>query len=284
MLDAIPPARCASGEDQRGEARPFGAGCDIGSIELGTTGLSFNQWINNGDPSRYFDPGEYITITLEVVPLGAGFTEGVITATIPPEFTLREDPILTPPEAGVLGTLPVLAHDIVITANHQLTVTMYAQIGLGIPGETQLFQAFSFTSTQITTPTVITGTPLIRNVPPIARDDHCPSNSPECRDYSTFFFSAFVTGNVLENDTDDNGDTIQFLGLDTTDTRGEVTYHGNGTFRYDPAGQFDDEPFGIIEDTFIYTVTDGNGGQDTAVVTIHVIRGEILVFLPLVIR
>lgn len=291
VLDAVPIQRCAANTDQRGLPRPFGAGCDIGSVELDEIELSFEQRINNQlFPGIRLDPEQYITITLKVAPVGAGFTDGVITATIPPEFNVLVDQndnpriFLDPPGAGVLGTLPILAHDIVITANHQLTATIYAQVATNIPGETQLFQAFSFTCTEITTPTIITGTPTINNVPPVARNDQCPLTNRKCTEYSTPFFANFVTGDVLANDSDPNGDTIQYIGIDLSNTRGIVTYNGNGTFTYDPAGRFDDEPLGITPDTFAYTIQDNHGGQAIAIVTINIIHAPTYIFLPIIVR
>ncbi len=59
--------------------------------------------------------------------------------------------------------------------------------------------------------------------------------------------------------------------FDTTGTKGLVTDNGDGTFAYDPNGQF--ESLGAGEtgyDTFTYTVSDGHGGQSTATVTITI--------------
>jgi VCBS repeat-containing protein len=69
----------------------------------------------------------------------------------------------------------------------------------------------------------------------------------------------------------DTHDTHTFT-VDTTGTRGAVVNNGDGTFRYDPNGQFDwlahDE---TATDTFSYTVTDNHGASSTktATVTIH---------------
>jgi hypothetical protein len=52
---------------------------------------------------------------------------------------------------------------------------------------------------------------------------------------------------------------------------GLVTDNGDGTFTYDPNGAFDDLGAGqTASDSFEYTVDDGNGGSDTATVTITV--------------
>ena len=77
---------------------------------------------------------------------------------------------------------------------------------------------------------------------------------------------------VLLNDSDpDAGDILTVSALDTTGTVGLVTDNSDGTFTYDPNGQF--ESLAATEsatDTFSYTVTDGNGGTDTATVTVEI--------------
>ena len=99
------------------------------------------------------------------------------------------------------------------------------------------------------------------NDPPQATDDN----------FDTDEDTAFVTTNVLANDTDVDGDTLSITSLDTTGTLGEVTNNGNGTLDYDPRGQFDSLAAGqSTTDTFTYTVGDGHGGSDTATVTITV--------------
>ena len=84
--------------------------------------------------------------------------------------------------------------------------------------------------------------------------------------------SAFTTGNVLTNDTDpDASDTLSVSVLDTTGTVGLVTDNLNGTFSYDPNGQFEALNAGQqTTDTFSYTVSDGNGGTSTTTVTITI--------------
>ncbi|MGB5593438.1 MAG: tandem-95 repeat protein, partial [Crocosphaera sp.] len=59
--------------------------------------------------------------------------------------------------------------------------------------------------------------------------------------------------------------------IDTTETLGLVTDNGDGTFNYNPNGQF--ESLGVGEtatDTFNYTIDDSNGGTDTANVTVTI--------------
>ncbi|PWR02438.1 hypothetical protein DKT77_11770, partial [Meridianimarinicoccus roseus] len=58
---------------------------------------------------------------------------------------------------------------------------------------------------------------------------------------------------------------------DTTGTLGLVTDNGDGTFGYDPNGAFEALAAGEqATDSFTYTVDDGQGGSDTATVTVAI--------------
>jgi len=72
-----------------------------------------------------------------------------------------------------------------------------------------------------------------------------------------------TTSNVLVNDTDLDGDLLSISSF-TQPAGGTLTGNGNGTFTYRPNQNFNGT------DSFIYTVTDGNGGVDTATVRIAV--------------
>ncbi|MFC7503971.1 beta strand repeat-containing protein [Nocardioides sp. GCM10030258] len=75
---------------------------------------------------------------------------------------------------------------------------------------------------------------------------------------------------VLGNDTDADGDTLAVSVIDQTATAGVVTNNGTSV-SYNPNGAFEGLGVGqTASDTFGYTVSDGNGGTDTAVVTITV--------------
>ncbi|NIL98262.1 MAG: hypothetical protein GTO53_10450, partial [Planctomycetales bacterium] len=80
------------------------------------------------------------------------------------------------------------------------------------------------------------------------------------------------TANALANDTDpDTTDVLSVTAINTVGTIGLVSDNGDGTFTYDPNGQFDYLAVGeSATDTFSYTVSDGNGGSDTATVTITI--------------
>ncbi|MEZ6057924.1 MAG: tandem-95 repeat protein [Planctomycetaceae bacterium] len=90
--------------------------------------------------------------------------------------------------------------------------------------------------------------------------------------FATTEDTSFVTGNVLTNDTDPaTGDLLTVQSVDTTGTRGTVINNGDGTFAYNPNGQFEGLAAGqTAADTFQYTVTDGDGGSSTTTVTITI--------------
>lgn len=72
-----------------------------------------------------------------------------------------------------------------------------------------------------------------------------------------------VIANVLANDTDIDGDTLTITAY-TQPVSGSVTMEDDNSFVYTP-----DETF-TGRDNFTYTVNDGNGGTDTATVTVYV--------------
>ena len=90
-------------------------------------------------------------------------------------------------------------------------------------------------------------------------------------DSATTDEASSITVDVLANDTDlDASDTLSVDSIDTTDAVGLVTLV-DGIVTYDPNGQFEYVAVGeTATDTFGYTVSDGNGGADTASVTVTI--------------
>ena len=77
---------------------------------------------------------------------------------------------------------------------------------------------------------------------------------------------------LLTNDSDPDGDAISISTVSGTSAEGAlVTLNGDGTVSYDPNGQFESLAAGETAiDTFTYTISDGNGGTDTATVNVAV--------------
>ncbi|MEL7087662.1 MAG: tandem-95 repeat protein, partial [Planctomycetota bacterium] len=72
-----------------------------------------------------------------------------------------------------------------------------------------------------------------------------------------------VVINVLANDTDADGDSLSVSSLGSA-TGGSVVNNNDGTVTFTPTGGFEGQG------SFSYTVADGNGGTDTATVTVDV--------------
>ena len=108
---------------------------------------------------------------------------------------------------------------------------------------------------------IATTTVTISNAAPTANADSGTA-------FTTDEGSSFVTGNVLSNDNDPGPETLIVSSIDATGTIGLVVDRGDGTFTYDPNGQFESLAAGqSANDTFTYTVSDGTA-TDTATVTI----------------
>jgi VCBS repeat-containing protein len=83
--------------------------------------------------------------------------------------------------------------------------------------------------------------------------------------------TVLVTGDVLGNDFDPDGDAFTFVSFDDTGTNGIVTDNTDGTFTYDPNGAYDYLKAGeTATDFFTYKIFDGSKqGSGTVSVTIN---------------
>jgi hypothetical protein len=100
----------------------------------------------------------------------------------------------------------------------------------------------------------VTVTPV--NDPPAPANDAAAVNE-----------DASVTISVLANDQDVDGDTLTVVGV-TNPTNGSALVNADSSVTYTPNGDF----YG--NDTFIYTVSDGNGGSADASVAVSVIAQD----------
>lgn len=71
-----------------------------------------------------------------------------------------------------------------------------------------------------------------------------------------------ITGNVLTNDNDADGDSLTVTPGTFATAHGSVVLSGNGSFTYTPAANYNGA------DSFTYTLLDGNGGSDTGLVSL----------------
>ncbi|MHC8508494.1 MAG: Ig-like domain-containing protein, partial [Rhodospirillales bacterium] len=113
------------------------------------------------------------------------------------------------------------------------------------------------TDTAVATVTV-TGT----NDGPVASDDTASAAED----------GGAVTINVLANDTDVDGDSLTVTGANILEGgEGSVSVNSDGTLSYNPGAGFQSLAAGETAQVRIeYTISDGNGGTDTAVATVTV--------------
>jgi VCBS repeat-containing protein len=77
--------------------------------------------------------------------------------------------------------------------------------------------------------------------------------------------------NLLNNDSDADNNSLILDNLETQNILGTVSQNGDGTITYTPDPDFQSLAVGeTVTDAFDYTISDGNGGTDTANVTITV--------------
>uniref|UniRef100_UPI003727AC40 tandem-95 repeat protein n=1 Tax=Yoonia sp. R2-816 TaxID=3342638 RepID=UPI003727AC40 len=108
------------------------------------------------------------------------------------------------------------------------------------------------------------------NDAPVATDDVVQSPTPITEDVVTLI----GTATLLANDSDIDGDALTVTAVSATSTHGAaLTLNTNGTISYDPTGVDDVRALAegqTLKDTFTYTVDDGNGGENTATVSVVV--------------
>ncbi len=87
------------------------------------------------------------------------------------------------------------------------------------------------------------------------------------------------TGDVLNNDTDANGDTLTVSAITggsvgaggATGTYGTLTIQSDGSYTYNANNANSIAKDATATDVFTYTVSDGNGGTDTATITFTIL-------------
>jgi uncharacterized delta-60 repeat protein/uncharacterized repeat protein (TIGR01451 family) len=241
---------------------------DFALARLNTLGIA--KAVSEASPL----PGQRITYTISVTnSTSFSLTHALISDTLPSGLSLVGPVTLDPPTAGIEGAPPTLVSSLKLSAGQGVTVAMPVTVELGLAGGTAITNTAWLTSSQVVAPVVARVTITVANAPPVAQDDGGTG-------FATHKDTAFTTGSVLTNDSDPNGDALSVASLDDSDTVGQVTKNHDGTFGYDPDGQFDVLlPGQQATDTFAYTVTDGaaHGGPltDSATVTITITGGEV---------
>uniref|UniRef100_UPI0030C6A83F Ig-like domain-containing protein n=1 Tax=Aurantiacibacter hainanensis TaxID=3076114 RepID=UPI0030C6A83F len=81
------------------------------------------------------------------------------------------------------------------------------------------------------------------------------------------------TSELLANDSDIDGDTLSIVSVTTSTNGASIEINGDGTITYDPTGSATIQALNVGEylvDSFTYSVSDGNGGIQTATVALEV--------------
>ena len=149
-------------------------------------------------------------------------------------------------DALIVTTASATNGTVVIEANGTLTYTPNANFNGSDTITYQISDGNGGTSTAAVTVTVA---PI--NDPPVANDDAVTTDE-----------DTPVTIGVLGNDTDIDGDDLTVI--DAISADGTVTINPDGTLQFTPNANFNGTA------TISYTIDDGNGGTDTAIVTVTV--------------
>ena len=91
--------------------------------------------------------------------------------------------------------------------------------------------------------------------PPVAQDDQYQASQNLPLQISA--------PGVLTNDSDPDGNNLQ-VSVNNNPAHGTVTLQNNGVFTYNPTSQY------CGSDSFTYNLSDGNGGTDTATVSVEI--------------
>ena len=251
------------------------------------------------DPNSEFDSldsGESETVTFDYsISDGNGGTD---TATVTVTVTGVEDASVTQPDSATTTestaiTVDVLANDSdVDSSDNPLTIANFSAPAKGLVtnngtdltfdpngefeslavGESETV-TFTYTTDTGSTETV-TITVVGENDAPTAVDDADATNQD-----STVNIDLIGAADSTGPDVDPDGDALTISQINGVSASGtillpsgaRVAVNADGTVDYDPNGQFDYLDMGETAlDTFTYVASDGNGGQDSATVTVTI--------------
>lgn len=112
--------------------------------------LTLSKSVNQATPEL----GETIIYTVIASNTNSSVvTEAVVSDMLPAGLSLTGTISLDPPDAGSVGTLPILANGLTISSGHQITLTFSAVVSPSLSNGTILTNTATITSTTIPTPT-----------------------------------------------------------------------------------------------------------------------------------
>jgi uncharacterized repeat protein (TIGR01451 family) len=222
--------------------------------------------LDKSDSFDPVDPGTNLIYTLQITNNGPSDSTGAVVLDALPSgvsfVSATDGGTYDPGSHTVSWAIGALANDastsvnITVTVNESITADIITNTATVDANERDRYPA-NDTATEDTTIDV--------NDPPLAEDDIAITDE----DNSV----TVAASGVLNNDSDpDVSDTLTVTAVDTSGTVGIVTdWDTDGSFTYDPNGQFEYlQTGGSTNDSFTYTVSDGNGGTDNATVIIAI--------------
>lgn len=239
---------------------PAGLTMDQGDINqpwiIGAGQTASNPDILN-DINQHFDGSvEFFSISDTVDNNGDGTPDANPDTAVTTEDTAVIIPVLnndTDPTGQVLTVTGATAPNGTVTLNDDGTVTYTPNADFN--GEDTITYSVTDPDGNIATSTVAV-TVMPANDAPVAVDDA-----------TTTAINTAIIIPVLANDTDVDGDALIIQGLPTSD-QGTIVVNGDGTLTFTPNDGFTGEA------TINYGITDGMGGEDTALVTVTVTPGD----------
>ena len=229
------------------------------ALELGTMGLSFeaNGSYTYSPPANFHGQVSFIYRASDGT---ASSNLATVTITVTPvnDAPVAEDASVTTPEDTPVGFVfagsdvdgDVLSFEVVTGPAHGTLAGRTFTPALDYHGpDSVTFRASDGTLTDDAVVT-ITVTPV--NDSPVADDDEATTAEDTPMDVA-----------VLENDTDADGGTLTVTDF-TQPEQGTVSANADGTLEYAPNADFHGS------DSFTYTISDGQGGSDTASVFVTV--------------
>ncbi|MCA9970479.1 MAG: cadherin-like domain-containing protein, partial [Anaerolineales bacterium] len=211
--------------------------------------------------------GDVVTLTLVIRNSGLGAIQaGQVVGTLGPAAEVAGAARLDPPAAGQVGVYPLLAYGLELAPGQVVTLTLPLR---ALDGPAQLTHQVAVSSRYVARP-VKAGVALpVLNLPPVAAADVLTTT----RDTPLLL----PAPGVLGNDGDVPADVLA-AALQTAPLHGVVQLQPDGGLVYTP-----DTGFAGV-DSFVYAVSDEDGGVSTAVVTIHVVQTGYAVYLPVLLR
>ena len=169
--------------------------------------------------------------------------------------------VASAPAHGALGSINST------TCSTGIPVTCTAQITYTPTANYNGSDMFTFTANDgaaNSSPGAATITVNYVNYPPVAKNDVFMEQRDTVNNSLTV-----LADNGSGPDSDQNGDTLTIIGVGTPNMGGSVSINASqNALLYTPAAGF------IGNETFTYTISDGNGGTDTATVTVNIVLND----------